>query len=234
MFHNDTHLLYRFDSKQVGQAKSQNERSQFEKGERAMKKGTMRTIGIVLLALGIACGGGAGFFFYKAKKAEKLADKYMGKRAGALIVPIMTRKAEKRTNLAIILAILAGVLLIPGGILFGKGKESQPRGGQSARYVPSAYTSSFTGDVSFTKEQLSIYGEYELSTLEGILQKADRGQADTDDLQVIANTIARKIGYEGPVLQADPFHFLRLFYQEQRAFFEARQPARSSVKVNNA
>jgi uncharacterized RDD family membrane protein YckC len=75
-------------------------------------------------------------------------------------------------------------------------------------------------DIKFTPKQLSIYGEYELETLAAILRKADDGKAELVDLQVIANTIARKIRYDGPVSQRNPLRFLRVFYSKQRAFLE--------------
>ena len=74
--------------------------------------------------------------------------------------------------------------------------------------------------MSFTVDQLRVYGEHELETLATVLRKADDGKATADDLRIIAMTIARKVGYDGPEPYHDPYQFLRSFYRRQRAALE--------------
>ncbi|TNE49070.1 MAG: RDD family protein [Deltaproteobacteria bacterium] len=77
-------------------------------------------------------------------------------------------------------------------------------------------------DITFTPKQLAIYGEYELETLADILEQADQGKADDAKLAVIAQTIAKKIGYEGETPRRRPYIFLRTFYAAQRSALETR------------
>ncbi len=77
-------------------------------------------------------------------------------------------------------------------------------------------------EIRLTAKQLSIYGEHELETLAGILRQIDAGHADPGELQVVARTIARKVGYRGPEPVQDPTRFLRSFYREQRAALEKK------------
>jgi len=74
----------------------------------------------------------------------------------------------------------------------------------------------------FTPQQLSFYGEHELETLVSILRRADTGQTSLQDMAVIAGTIARKVGYEGPEPTYEPERFLRAFYKQQRAALEKK------------
>ncbi len=76
--------------------------------------------------------------------------------------------------------------------------------------------------ISFTPAQLAIYGEYELETLAQILRKVDEHKADSDDLRVIARTIAQKIRYEGHEPLSTPLVFLQLFYAAQRKALEQK------------
>ena len=72
------------------------------------------------------------------------------------------------------------------------------------------------GAIEFTRQQLSVYGVYELQTLEGVLRKYDEGEYDLAER--VADTIARKIEWTGPA--ADPQVFLRSFYAALRGHLE--------------
>jgi uncharacterized RDD family membrane protein YckC len=71
---------------------------------------------------------------------------------------------------------------------------------------------------AFSAEQLSIYGIYELQVLEEVLrrERPDRAAA----LRLVAEKVARKIGWEGGAI--DPAAFLAAFYSAQRARLEQR------------
>lgn len=76
--------------------------------------------------------------------------------------------------------------------------------------------------IHFTDAQLAIYGEHELETLADLLRRTDSTAVDWTDLQLVARTIAHKIGYAGPEPQSDTLRFLRAFYRAQRAALEKR------------
>lgn len=76
--------------------------------------------------------------------------------------------------------------------------------------------------LTFSEAQLSFYGERELETLAELMRKADAGKAELTDLQVVAQTIARKIGFGGPQPLREPARFLRAFYKAQRAHLERK------------
>ena len=76
--------------------------------------------------------------------------------------------------------------------------------------------------LTFTVQQLDHYGERELETLAELIRKADEGKATPSDLQVVAVTIAQKIGFAGPVPHSEPERFLRTFYKQQRAYLERK------------
>lgn len=71
--------------------------------------------------------------------------------------------------------------------------------------------------IRFTREQLDVYGIFELHVLEDVLRRGDR-----DAARRVAKTIAGKIGWQraggsGPI---DPRAFLDAFYRAQRARLE--------------
>ncbi|HEX5137196.1 MAG TPA: RDD family protein [Planctomycetota bacterium] len=70
---------------------------------------------------------------------------------------------------------------------------------------------------TFTNEQLSVYGIYELQVLEDLLRRTDPGRRDA--CAAVEKQIRRKIGFEGDV-KTD--RFLREFYRELRAHLERR------------
>jgi uncharacterized RDD family membrane protein YckC len=74
--------------------------------------------------------------------------------------------------------------------------------------------------IRFTREQLSFYGEHELETLATLLRSIETGRADEEDLRVVAETIARRIRFEGSEPARRPATFLRAFYRDQRTELE--------------
>lgn len=74
-------------------------------------------------------------------------------------------------------------------------------------------------EFAFDRQHLSVYGELELETLATILRQVEGQQYDPQGLEVVAETIARKIGYQVPQ-RADVIAFLRAFYRAQRAALE--------------
>ncbi len=76
--------------------------------------------------------------------------------------------------------------------------------------------------LTFSLQQLEHYGERELETLAELIRKADQLKATVEDLQVVAVTIAQKIGFGGPVPHSEPERFLRSFYKQQRAHLERK------------
>jgi uncharacterized RDD family membrane protein YckC len=78
------------------------------------------------------------------------------------------------------------------------------------------------GALTFSREQLSVYGEHELETLATILRDLERTTTSEHDLRTISRTIAKKVGFVGPEPDRTPALFLREFYREQRAELERR------------
>ena len=72
---------------------------------------------------------------------------------------------------------------------------------------------------TFTDEQLSHYGIYELQVLEGLL-RSDVTVGHYDALNAVTDKVRRKIRYEGEVRDID--RFLRDFYAAQRAHLEKK------------
>ena len=76
--------------------------------------------------------------------------------------------------------------------------------------------------ITFTTQQLGHYGERELETLADLIRKIDQGKVTPYDLQIVATTIAQKIGFGGDLPNRLPERFLRSFYKQQRAHLERR------------
>ena len=73
--------------------------------------------------------------------------------------------------------------------------------------------------IQFTPEQLSIYGVYELQTLEQVMRQDGENSAATKS--TVALTIQGKIGWQPPDEQpVDPSAFLQAFYAAQRGNLE--------------
>lgn len=73
-----------------------------------------------------------------------------------------------------------------------------------------------TPTYSFTREQLSVYGIYELQVLEDVLRK--EGPDAEQAVEVVCEKIRKKIGWTGGAVR--PRRFLHEFYAAQRARLE--------------
>jgi uncharacterized RDD family membrane protein YckC len=77
---------------------------------------------------------------------------------------------------------------------------------------------------TFTPDQLSIYGYFELRALEDILRRAEKlplpKAAPITGLYVVANKIKNRIDYPGLILPGQERQFLADFYTAQRAVLE--------------
>jgi uncharacterized RDD family membrane protein YckC len=72
----------------------------------------------------------------------------------------------------------------------------------------------------FTREQLDIYGIYELQTLEGVLRLS--GPHAGEARNAVAHRIQRKIGWTGASGPVDSRAFLEAFYAALRGHVEAK------------
>lgn len=75
--------------------------------------------------------------------------------------------------------------------------------------------------IHFTSKQLSFYGEFELQKLEDIMRSKTFWSRD-DELKRVAQTIAKKIGWEGDEPETQTRSFLSAFYAAQRNQLEGR------------
>lgn len=76
--------------------------------------------------------------------------------------------------------------------------------------------------LTFTREELAVYGEHELETLAELLRAVEVGHASVADLRLVAETIQKKIGFVGGEPSKFPKEFLRVFYSAQRDELERR------------
>ncbi|MDQ3033641.1 MAG: RDD family protein [Myxococcota bacterium] len=115
------------------------------------------------------------------------------------MLPVITRERTRAGDL------VAGtvVVRVPKTVLM----RDEARGTRGAR-------------LRFTREQLAVYGEHELETLAGLLRSFEADKADEGDLQVVAQTIAQRIGWDGDEPRRTPATFLRAFYRDQRTELE--------------
>lgn len=88
--------------------------------------------------------------------------------------------------------------------------SSRPRGAQAPR--PPAF--------AFTRDQLDVYGIYELQVLEDLLRST--GAVRAESIRVVAEKVATRIGWTRPLQAADLEPFLRDFYTAQRARLEQK------------
>jgi uncharacterized RDD family membrane protein YckC len=72
---------------------------------------------------------------------------------------------------------------------------------------------------TFTREQLDLYGIYELQVLERLLR---RSRTDLESLEAVCEKIKRKIGWDQREWKVDTVRFLEEFYRAQRARLEHR------------
>lgn len=73
--------------------------------------------------------------------------------------------------------------------------------------------------LTFTRDQLSVYGVYELQVLEKVLRRSGFAEAPRQ-METIREKICTKIGWEEEV--KDDYRFLKEFYAAQRAYLEGR------------
>lgn len=73
----------------------------------------------------------------------------------------------------------------------------------------------------FTREQLEVYGAFELETLEALLRQGDSPSA-AGALEVVTQRIQKKIGWAPEGTPPRAYDFLREFYAAQRAHLEQR------------
>ncbi len=76
--------------------------------------------------------------------------------------------------------------------------------------------------IHFSREQLEVYGEKELEVLADILRSIARHEPFPQDLALLAETIARKVGYHGAEPRESPRAFLEAFYAAQRRRLEEK------------
>jgi uncharacterized RDD family membrane protein YckC len=74
----------------------------------------------------------------------------------------------------------------------------------------------------FTKEQLDVYGIYELQVLEGVLRGDQTSMAHLEAMATVASKIHSKIRYHVPVTAHQYEKFLRDFYTALRAHLEKK------------
>lgn len=74
---------------------------------------------------------------------------------------------------------------------------------------------------TFRSEQLEVYGEYELQTLEDLLRAAHVPDRETT-LRLVAEKIATRIGWERTVSRRETRAFLQAYYEALRAHRERR------------
>lgn len=107
--------------------------------------------------------------------------------------------------------LIAGTIVIakPTAVLFGDlgSLAARPSHARKTRYT-------------FSAEQLSYYGIFELQVLEDVLRKAH--VSDPTGQTAVCNTIMRKIGWPVADWTVDETQFLRDFYTAQRAHLEGR------------
>jgi len=74
--------------------------------------------------------------------------------------------------------------------------------------------------IEFTREQLGVYGVFELQVLEDLLRRASH--AEPAELEIVCAKIKKKIGWPRERWDQDPRQFLRDFYAAQRAVLEQK------------
>jgi len=78
-------------------------------------------------------------------------------------------------------------------------------------------------DLSFTREQLDIYGIHELQVLEEVLRREDAGTIGDQVVEEVGAKIKAKIGWPAESgRQVPTVRFLRAFYRAQRARLEQK------------
>lgn len=75
-------------------------------------------------------------------------------------------------------------------------------------------------EYTFTRDQIDVYGIYELQTLETVLRQ--QGPTAHETQAAVCERIRRKIGWQGEDGQVNPKRFLEAFYAALRAHLEGR------------
>jgi uncharacterized RDD family membrane protein YckC len=88
--------------------------------------------------------------------------------------------------------------------------SGRPRGRQAP--PPAAF--------AFTREQLDVYGIYELQVLEDLLRSS--GAVRAESIRVVTEKVATRIGWTRPLQTSELEPFLREFYTAQRARLEQK------------
>ena len=123
-----------------------------------------------------------------------------------LFLPLFNRLRMRLGDIAagtVVVRVPKVVLLDEIGT--ARGRRAQP---EAARYA-------------FTREQLEVYGEFELQVLEDVLRGAEMAERD-QTLQLVADKIVRKIAWTRPLLRNESQAFLEAFYAALRAHRERR------------
>jgi len=94
----------------------------------------------------------------------------------------------------------------------------QPR----PRAEPGTAPAAAAETVSFTREQLDIYGIHELQILEDLLRQADQGILDQRVLDQVGVRIRQKIGWPAERWSEPVLPFLQAFYRAQRGRLEQK------------
>lgn len=120
-----------------------------------------------------------------------------------IIVPLTSRKRQRIGD------IIAGTLVV----------ENPTSALLPDLVVSSGVANTKTATFTFLPEQLEIYGRHELQTLEAILRDAHLLQMN-DQMQLITQTIIRKINFQDILLPGQERLFLTEFYKVQREHLE--------------
>lgn len=112
--------------------------------------------------------------------------------------------------------MVAGTLVVkaPKAVLLPDLADRPPPAPSSAERRPD--------EITFTREQLDIYGIHELQVLEDLLHRDNQGTLDGFVLEEVAEKIKRKIGWPEERWTVPLRPFLESFYRAQRAQLEQR------------
>jgi len=109
------------------------------------------------------------------------------------------------------------VVVVPRATLLADVSHADAKaanGGEAALAAPA---------LAFSDAQLDVYGEFELQVLEDVLRKGRTGLQGTKPFVVVAERIAKKVGWAAPVRGADALPFLQAYYASLRARLEHRR-----------
>jgi uncharacterized RDD family membrane protein YckC len=131
-------------------------------------------------------------------------------RCGDLVAGTMVVKAPA----AVLLADLADR---------GADRSGEPAERPAARRSPAVPAPAAPPEeLSFTRQQLDIYGVHELQVLEDLLRRDDQGTLAGRVLVEVCDKIKTKIGWPRDRWEVPPRRFLDAFYRAQRALLEQK------------